>query len=190
MKNNIRSFLLSSIILLTSCVDNEKTHRKEVIEQNKALSNALITKWDALKLSDSIREFTYWYQESLIEHKKPFAIIGKIADIYKSEKSYILKVILNGNRNKYIANIIVDSLKMARLKDDIGEFRIVKGCFIVNPVKIKSKSPSLSVDFEPGSQPDQDGDGGEDSYITIGDMGIDKIMTFSGNLIDYSIIEK
>lgn len=97
-------------------------------------------------------------------------------------------VILDGYRNKYIAHIIVDSLRMEKLKAEIGSFREVEGCFIVKVNRVLSVSPSFKVDYDPGQPSDQNGDGGEEPYITIGDMGTNKITIFKGTLLDYSII--
>ena len=180
-----RLMIFLSLLIITSCIEKEKTSKNEIVKESNSMTTSLISKWDALLISDSINECTYWFQETLIEHKKPLAIKGKIADIYKTDSDYVLQVILDDFNNKYIAQISVDSLRMEKLKKEIGANKEVEGCFVVKVVKVKSYSPSIELEQEAGSPPDQDGNGGADPYIKIGDMGADKITTFKGNLLDY-----
>ena len=122
--------VLFHFVLFTSCGDKAKAHRKELIEQNNAETVALITKWGALMLNDSIKEYTYWFQESLIEHKKPLAIKGELSDIYKSDSNYVLQIIVDGYKNKYIAQIIIDSSRMEKMKETMAHLYIVGSIYI------------------------------------------------------------
>ncbi len=172
-----------SYLTLNSCTEttanisdkNQKSVEESALDSiNKLHTNLLIQKYNAINDLDEQPYYTYHIQDEINTKHQPIRIIGRITDIIKEGKEYVLNV-RDQNKKMCLAKIKVDSILFKKMESEFKTTEKVFNdyCFIVNVNDIKSSSPVLS------SESDEDG-GGKLTYDYR-----HTITYFIGNLIDY-----
>lgn len=191
-----QTIILSAIVLLISCGKSEreiKAQEEKVAEQEKKrLREQLKTqdekavfdlnhKYNSISGWDSLKTYTYVFQEMFIDDNEPISFEGQLMDITKSDSAYFIQVHHKGQHynSKYIAQISVTSDRFAELEDLIYN-RSNKGCFIFKVSKIVSISPEIASDSELD---------GEDSYSYLTYEFDEPLLIFKGDLIDFYLNE-
>jgi len=182
---SFRSILIFCILpfIFSSCGNSVKEKRDELYEKNQLYAENIIKKYAAFAV-DSINDYTFSYQNKLVEQNKLFAFKGIISDISKQDSNYILLAYTTINSHSYTARIIINPESFQRLSPLlIFDYRKKqKGCFIIKLSQILSQSPSLDLDIN-------NGDEENNPYVTVGDFGDDRILKFKGSLVDFYIKE-
>jgi len=176
-------FLVILPITILSCGDKKEKKRNELNEKNKTAYVGIIEKYSA-SIVDSINDYTFSCQKKFIEQKSLLGFKGSVSDIIKTDSNYILQVYTTVRSKNYVARIIIDTPMFQRLLPllNFDYRRKQKGCFIIKVSQIISKSPSIDLDIDSGDEEN-------DSYVSIGDFGSERILIFKGTLVDFYLNE-
>jgi len=179
--------LLFSSLVLISCSQDKNGKNKSSKEKTEfeITRDSLIQKYNAITVKDTpINKYSFLFQNELISKKRLLAFTGFISDVYKKDSNYIVQIIHEELYDKFIVNTIIDSIQMEEIRPLLLSGKTNSGCFILKISKIKSASPALELDYNPGEPPSEDDDGTPPS-ISVGDFGETRIFILKANMVDY-----
>ena len=168
-------------IFFIACSCNNEKSIDEIHAINKTTYNELINKYDAI-IIDSLNQYTYSIQETLIDNNRKLAFTGKISDIYRVDSNYVINAYTTINSKNYTAQIRIDKNQLVKMNYLLkyNDNKNNEGCFIIKVSSVKSRCPSLELENEEGNEDNE-------PYIEIGGFGEEKVLIFKGELLDFYI---
>ncbi len=176
---------------MISCSKSDQQTKEKILkEKNEQLETVnkeaiinLTQKYNSVMGWDTLKEYTYVYQEMFVEQRKTINFEGELSDITKIDSTYYLNV-----RNKkfyynknYIALIALNRQKFIELQNILKSTNHTnEGCFVFRVSKIVSASPEIKSDIESD---------GEDFYSYINYDFNNTLLIFKGDLIDFYLNE-
>jgi len=179
------------IFFLISCGKSDQQIKETILkEKNEQLETVnkeaiinLTQKYNSVLGWDSLKQYTYLYQEMFVEQRKTISFEGELSDITKIDSTYYLNVRNTKfyyNKN-YIALIALNRQKFIELQNILkSNNHTNEGCFVFRVSKIVSASPEIKSDIESD---------GEDFYSYINYDFNNTLLIFKGDLIDFYLNE-
>jgi hypothetical protein len=205
-------FLIMFATLLFACGKSEQDvkaereiameqERKDFITLNETRINDLATKYKALSRWDTLKLFTYRFQEILVDSCKLINFEGVIKDILKLDSTFIVKIHCSKSAfssSSYDFDRFLSSMSIGEDGSIIGEFKIIetqikriqnllqskkhsrKGAFICKVSNILTAYPAIKSNFEPD---------GESSYSYLSLDFDESLMILKGEVVDFYLEE-
>lgn len=127
-------FLPLSFLILISCSQDKNGETKQSKEKTEfeIIRDNLIQKYNAITVKDtSFNKYTFLFQSELISKKRLLAFSGLISDVYKKDSNYLVQILHEEPYDKFIVNVILDSMQMEKIRPSLLSEKTNSGCFIL-----------------------------------------------------------